>query len=174
MKITGIHLTNFKRFTDLQIVSIPTTAKLVLLIGSNGSGKSSVFDAFNYILASIKRDLSPNEIFDAYFNKKTESPVRVRVKLDNDTEINVSGTDFYNTQPDHSLFYGRTSFRQIPRLTQSAVIASYLNSDDLDTYYKVFPMKTYATQLSQRQNISKHELAKTKWFKAKIAALLLD
>ena len=46
MRITKVELKNFKRFTDLTIDGIPTDAKLVLLIGSNGSGKSSVFDAF--------------------------------------------------------------------------------------------------------------------------------
>ena len=46
MHITKVELKNFKRFTNLTIDGIPTDAKLVLLIGSNGSGKSSVFDAF--------------------------------------------------------------------------------------------------------------------------------
>jgi predicted ATP-dependent endonuclease of OLD family len=47
MRIQSIHLQNFKRFTDLKIDAIPNPAKLVLLIGANGSGKSSVFDALN-------------------------------------------------------------------------------------------------------------------------------
>ncbi len=45
MKIASIHLQNFKRFTDLKIQNIPATAKLVVLLGPNGCGKSSVFDA---------------------------------------------------------------------------------------------------------------------------------
>ena len=48
MKIKSIHLQNFKRFTDLKIQNIPPTAKLVVLLGPNGCGKSSVFDAFHY------------------------------------------------------------------------------------------------------------------------------
>ena len=46
MRITKVELKNFKRFTDLTIDGIPADTKLVLLIGANGSGKSSVFDAF--------------------------------------------------------------------------------------------------------------------------------
>ena len=46
MRITSVHLKNYKRFTDLHINEIPPTARLVVMIGPNGSGKSSVFDAF--------------------------------------------------------------------------------------------------------------------------------
>lgn len=48
MRIKELRFQNFKRFTDLQIKNIPAEAKLVLLIGANGSGKSSVFDAFEW------------------------------------------------------------------------------------------------------------------------------
>lgn len=46
MRIESLQLKNFKRFTDLELRDIPESARLVLLIGANGSGKSSVFDAF--------------------------------------------------------------------------------------------------------------------------------
>ena len=45
MRIRDIYLTGFKRFTDLTIEGIPDTAKLVILVGPSGSGKSSLFDA---------------------------------------------------------------------------------------------------------------------------------
>ena len=53
MKIASIHLQNFKRFTDLKIQNIPATAKLVVLLGPNGCGKSSVFDALHTNLMNI-------------------------------------------------------------------------------------------------------------------------
>ena len=46
MRVTEVRLKNFKRFTDLKIKNIPVTAKLVLVVGPNGGGKSSLFDAF--------------------------------------------------------------------------------------------------------------------------------
>ena len=47
MRIRSIRLTEFKRFTDLTIEGIPDTAKLVILVGPSGSGKSSLLDAIN-------------------------------------------------------------------------------------------------------------------------------
>ena len=45
MKIKQITLQGYKRFTDLTIANLPETAKLVVLLGPNGCGKSSLFDA---------------------------------------------------------------------------------------------------------------------------------
>ena len=56
MNVETLRLKNFKRFTDLKIdlSSSAAPAKLVLLIGANGSGKSSVFDAFEYLSGPSK------------------------------------------------------------------------------------------------------------------------
>ncbi|WP_439641566.1 AAA family ATPase [Nevskia sp.] len=45
MKIREIKLTNFKRFTETTIADIPGTARLVIVAGPNGCGKSSLIDA---------------------------------------------------------------------------------------------------------------------------------
>ena len=61
MKIKSIHLKDFKRFTDLKIEEIPETAKLVVMIGPNGCGKSSVFDAINCYTYIIKNNTYPSD-----------------------------------------------------------------------------------------------------------------
>ena len=48
MRIKSIELKNFKRFTHLTVDSIPEIAKLVVLVGPNGSGKTSFMEAMNH------------------------------------------------------------------------------------------------------------------------------
>ena len=77
MRITNLKIENFKRFTDLSVKQIPESAKLVLLIGSNGSGKSSVFDAFDWLkkdLYTISRNIDGEEYYqkDAGFEPTLE------------------------------------------------------------------------------------------------------
>lgn len=45
MKIRDLRLINFKRFSDTTIDSIPQEAKVVVIAGPNGCGKSSLIDA---------------------------------------------------------------------------------------------------------------------------------
>jgi predicted ATPase len=57
MKIKSLRLTRFKRFTDLTVQAIPESAKLVILAGPNGSGKTSLFEALNSWHRNIWRGL---------------------------------------------------------------------------------------------------------------------
>lgn len=70
MKITKLYLKNFKRFTELNIKEIPPEAKLIVLAGPNGCGKSSIFDMFEQILNRNKGVLSE----DDYLRKDKSQP----------------------------------------------------------------------------------------------------
>lgn len=121
MKITKLELKNFKRFDDLTIdlTSLVEPAKLVLLIGANGSGKSSVFDAFE-VLNQISRNqgLNPKENF---YTKNQEFPFEINAIGDFSTAYGEEIKDLSSLKRNPSktnAFYGRTSVRQIPRLTR--------------------------------------------------------
>jgi len=58
MKLEHIHIEDFKRFVNLSITELPPTAKLILLTGPNGSGKTSLFEAFNFWMGYAKQSIT--------------------------------------------------------------------------------------------------------------------
>jgi AAA15 family ATPase/GTPase len=120
MRITKLELENFKRFTKLTIdmTRLGTPPKLVLLIGANGSGKSSVFDAFNCLKSEViaKRFLSHE--LDEYYRKEKNDWYSINI-TDSSGEVSGSINNKKTARMMHeSSFYGRTSLRQVPRLTR--------------------------------------------------------
>ncbi len=110
MKIKSLRLKNFKRFTDLTLQDIPEHTKLVLLIGANGSGKSSVFDALMYIA-------NKNKAHSFVTEYKYEKNNKLNVEVDIQVYVpSVEGHTNDLLQPES--YYGRTSFRQVLRLTR--------------------------------------------------------
>ena len=76
-------------------------------------------------------------------------------------------------EPEHNGKHNQKRFKNdAENLSEVAVLESYLISEDFETFYKVFPMKDRATQLKERQNIQKSDLAKTNWFKKQIENIL--
>ncbi len=123
MFITHLQPSNFKRFTDLTIdlTSLGQRPKLVLLIGSNGSGKSSIFDAFE-TMAALSKNGAAEEV--AYYHKSALFPdFDITIRLSNGTIYRRAG-DASNPN-NHNLpktaFYGRSSLRQISSLTRTAL-----------------------------------------------------
>ncbi|AEI50828.1 AAA family ATPase [Runella slithyformis] len=113
MRITNLKIENFKRFTDLSIEQIPESAKLVLLIGSNGSGKSSVFDAFDWLKKNVYHfSVGPGK--KDYYQKKAEIDPSVKVILSDGVTIHKK--DFAK-EIDNYRFIGRSSNRIVPHIT---------------------------------------------------------
>ena len=119
MNVTRLRLANFKRFTDLTIdlSSCAGAPKLVLLIGANGSGKSSVFDAFEYLSAQPK---GTGHTHSSYLKKNPTAAMSASCSLGGGFEISRSNDSSPITSPTawdvKSAFYGRTSFRTVPEL----------------------------------------------------------
>ncbi len=141
MKIKSLQLKNFKRFTDLTLQDIPDNAKLVLLIGSNGSGKSSVFDAFERISTfGVDFGLENYSSKNDYYSKVKNLDHLISLitsegeVIRNDSSILELG----QTKRFKNSFYGRTSFRQIPRLTKTSLGNTNFNIENNSDRPKVF------------------------------------
>lgn len=104
MKIKKVVIKSFKRFSDLIVECLPDTAKLVLLVGPNGSGKTSLFEAFNFWY-KLKGFGTINS-YDYTVKKGFETP------QDWNGLVNI---EFHNNQPNEQqvkgVFYFRTAYR---------------------------------------------------------------
>ena len=112
MKIESIHLRNFKRFTDLKVQNIPETAKLVVLLGPNGCGKSSLFDAMYYKSYEYRRLNRGSDDLD-YYSKTSAQNRRVEpidIKFHNDSQSD-----------KRKAIYVRTAYRNDPILNIGAI-----------------------------------------------------
>ena len=134
MLIKSIQFKNFKRFSDLTIDLDPTNSgqipKLVLLIGANGSGKSSVFDGFE-LMQNILNKKNHSESAFYYFSKDRKNPSTLRLEpFKNTVKHLYGGLNFFENQEislkygleniekdgldkDSIKFYSRTAFRNI-------------------------------------------------------------
>jgi AAA15 family ATPase/GTPase len=116
MRIKELRLQNFKRFTDLQIKNIPAEAKLVLLIGANGSGKSSVFDAFEQLISTTKHGSSNRGFEDEYFRKNKNDEFLIEVAFDNGNSYMRKNHHEFDTNIKSHFFFGRPSLRIVPTI----------------------------------------------------------
>ncbi len=137
MHLLHLDFKNFKRFTDLTIdlSKLSQPPKLVLLIGANGSGKSSVFDGFDSLLKYYRaadglfQDSPVSKNPTAYYYKVEDKDITLTVRLDNGVVLAIGG-DEHTTNIEHAepasktTFYGRSSLRQIPRLSRTSLGAS--------------------------------------------------
>ena len=142
MRIKAVHLEQFKRFTDLSIQNIPQTAKLVVLLGPNGCGKSSVFDAFKtWHLFNGYRNGANND----YCRKDSDSAKNSfeLVNIDFHTDISSFSQEQY-----HQFFYFVAFF------TEETMIFSRIKRRDI--FFESF-MKCVA----QRQIAACHFCSRT-------------
>ncbi|NBB30720.1 ATP/GTP-binding protein [Cellulophaga sp. BC115SP] len=146
MKIKSVQLKNFKRFTDLRIENIPEETKLVLLIGTNGSGKSSVFDGFRYSTfvanSSAKNDglLLKPETTKEYYRKQVDVPTECTINLYHNKEIHrLEQYQLESLNPDafdlRKKFIGRSSSRIIPKIINQADLAEINKDADAPALY---------------------------------------
>lgn len=140
MHISKINLVNFKRFRKLTIdlSNLQLSPKLVLVTGANGSGKSSLFDAFEWISIPGKDGIKNESTYyeDSYYIRFSEQasgtagqlPVSVKIDFDN-SQFSQRILNFVSSPKNmeeffglcrKDLFYGRSAVRQTPRIIKNS------------------------------------------------------
>ena len=131
MKITKLQLNNFKRFTNLTVTEIPDSSKLVLVIGSNGSGKSSVFDAFDWLNKGGNKNIpySQQEGLD-YYRKVKDQASTAEIVLSNGENLVKHDWALKNNNEIAKKFIGRSSIRIVSRIANNANPNNVANDQD--------------------------------------------
>ena len=116
MRIRSIHLKDFKRFVDLTIEDIPNTAKLIILIGPSGSGKSSLFEAIN----AWGKDYT-NSQYDPEYYRRDAQPTNSRSR----EHFSNLGVTINADDPPLNLgeaCYIRSAYRHTPQFSISNMV----------------------------------------------------
>lgn len=115
MKIRKIILNRFKRFTDLTITEIPESSKLIVLVGPNGSGKTSLFEALNHWYKLLGWG-SPGQ---QNYIEKIDGTATVGNWYQNRVKIEFFDAQNFNREQIKGKFYFRTAYRNEPDFTVS-------------------------------------------------------
>jgi predicted ATPase len=155
MKVSEIHIKNFKRFKDTNIIGLPSESKLVIIVGTNGSGKSSLFDAFHhwykmnvgfgyngdeaYYVKEKTEGFNPNRNVNVIFhdseqgNSKDKKCMYFRTAYRNDPDFNVSSFSRLGAPTDNLRFQRLIDNDQSVSQNYQRLIYSTLSSVYSDT-----------------------------------------
>ena len=118
MRIKTVELVGFKRFDHLTIDLGNTPKKIVAMVGPNGCGKSSIFDAFEQELKKFRSHGKENEEFYSKGLFYDDNPENEQYKQRTVTITPHSG------RLDRKSFYIRTSYRFTPKIEIKQIQAS--------------------------------------------------
>lgn len=110
MKIKEIKITDFKRFTKLNISDLPNSIKLVVLVGPNGSGKSSLFEAFNHFY----RYKGFSNTGDKDYLEKKGTLATTDYWYDKKVQLEFHDIEDIKKEDIKNKFYFRTAYRNEP------------------------------------------------------------
>ncbi|HRG53003.1 MAG TPA: AAA family ATPase [Bacteroidia bacterium] len=127
MRIKSIELKNFKRFTNLAISDIPSNSKLVLVIGSNGSGKSSLFDAFDWLSKGPYKGVPVDSAI--YYKKNEKVDPSTLIEFHDGRSIIKTGFDVTSGKELIQRFIGRSSIRIVPKILTNTANSEQVASD---------------------------------------------
>ena len=140
MRIRSIHLKDFKRFVDLTIEDIPATARLVILVGPSGSGKSSLFEAINVWGKDWR-----NSSYDPEYLMRDGEPTNSRLRLD----FSALGVTINADDPPSNLgeaCYMRSAYRHTSKFSVSTMAKV-----DESEYWRLDGQRNFSTSDTEVQ-----------------------
>jgi predicted ATPase len=114
LHIKSIRIRNFKRFTDLVISDVAPTARLVVVTGANGSGKSAVLEALNV----ARRQHTFNYFDDESYYGKIDSEGVPATDRTTDVEFHEGAITFEEWK---KAIWVRSAFRHQPDFYASGI-----------------------------------------------------
>ena len=126
MKVKTVELVGFKRFDHLTIDLGDTPKKIVALVGPNGCGKSSIFDAFEQELKKFRHYGTEDA---EYYSKGLFYDNNQQNEQYKQQEVRVT---LYSGTLNRKSFYIRTSYRFTPKINVTHIeqTPDILNSED--------------------------------------------
>jgi AAA15 family ATPase/GTPase len=132
MKISKLEIINFKRFTNLSISGIPESSRLILLIGANGSGKSSIFDGFDWLSKGIFKGV-PTE--NSYYRKDPSKESTIFLEFSDSIQLRKIDITLFGPRELVKRFIGRSSIRIVPRISNQSDVSSVSTDNDSPSTY---------------------------------------
>jgi predicted ATP-dependent endonuclease of OLD family len=149
MRLRTVHLKDFKRFDDLTIELGDSPAKVIALVGPNGCGKSSVFDAFEEKNKDIKGSQGveqPSFFGKSFFDPDPATRKSSYVRGDAIQLGRADGKSEWSNQN----FYIRTAYRYTSTLRLDAIQKQQPVLDDRDR-----PRSSIATDTRLPENYAR-------------------
>ena len=123
MRLQSARIREFKRFHDLSVTDIPDTVKLVILTGPNGSGKTSLFEAFNYWMSFLR---GQNSFEAEYHSRLSVTGPSSAHELLQKIDLHFHGVQDVRNDVDRKrkAFYIRSAYRHEPDFTVNSLGAA--------------------------------------------------